>query len=128
MKKNNKYVFIIDDFFVTANRLFNSLSQNAKILIVGFSRNGKGALLEMAKNPPDMVILDLLLPDMDGLDLVRKIKERYVTTTIIVLSDTLTNDSRKECKKLGVEAIFDKTIEFDQAIEKVNLLINGNSN
>ncbi len=127
MKKNNKYVFIIDDFFVSANRLFNSLGQNAQILIVGFSRNGKGALLEMDKNPPDMVILDLQLPDMDGLDLIRKIKERYISTTIIVLNDTTADDSRGECEKLGVDGFFDKTTEFDKAIEKVNLLINEKS-
>ena len=121
-------MFIINDSFVYANRLFNILGENAKILIVGFSRNGKDALLEMAKNPPDLVVLDIQLPDMDGMEVMRKIKEQHKKTTVIIITNISESTIREKCKELGAEGFYDRATEFELAVKKINSLINGKFN
>ena len=119
---NNKYVFIVEDSVLIANHLFNSLSENTKLLKIGFANNGKDALKEIIRNPPDVVLLDLGLPDRSGLDVLRKIKEQKSNTAVVVLTNNANNSFRKECKKLGAVGFYDKSHEFDEAIEKVKIL------
>lgn len=119
---NNKYVFVVEDAILIANRLFNALSENTKILKIGFARNGKDALQEIMYNPPDILLLDLDLPDMNGLAILREIKEQKLTTAVVVLTNNSDSNFRKECKKLEVAGFYDKSNEFDEAIEKVKLL------
>jgi len=119
---NNKYVFIVEDSVLIANHLFNSLSENTKLLKIGFANNGKDALKEIIRNPPDVVLLDLGLPDRSGMDVLRKIKEQKLNTAVVVLTNNANNSFRKECKKLGAVGFYDKSHEFDEAIEKVKIL------
>ena len=48
--------------------------------------DGRTALARVEKDPPDMVILDLMLPDMDGLEVLRRLRDSRVQTPVLILS------------------------------------------
>ncbi len=51
-----------------------------------FAGHGKEALEVMAREPPDVVLTDLLMPEMDGLELVERIKKDYPTIPVVLMT------------------------------------------
>ena len=122
MNDKNKYVFIIDNSMISANRIFNALSEVINILKVDYAANGKEALQKLNNNPPNAILLDIQLPDMSGTDILQQIRQVYPNIAIIVLTDYPTNHSFKECKKLGANGYYNKTNELDMAIKQLQEL------
>ena len=122
MNDKNKYVFIIDNSIISANRIFNALSEVINILKVEYAASGKEALQKLNSNPPSAILLDIQLPDMSGPDILQQIKQAYPNMAIIVLTDYPTNHSFKVCKKLGANGYYNKTNELDIAIKQLQEL------
>ena len=84
-------ILIADDELTTVKNIFNGLMEKENdIKIIGISSNGKEVLEIMQKNIPDILILDLMMPEMDGLELLDILieqKDKYLTKTkVIVIS------------------------------------------
>lgn len=118
-----KYIYIVEDSIIIANRIMNALRNNKAVFKVGFSNNGKAALIEISENPPDVVLLDLTLPDMSGIDVLQKVKALRLATAVVILTNNSEPIFREECKKLGADGFYDKSHQFDEAIERVNTLL-----
>ncbi len=93
---------------------------NAKV--VGLAGDGEEAIASIQKLKPDLVILDLRMQKVNGFDVIRNIKKNSLSTIVLVLTSFATIPHRKLCKQLGVEYFFDKTTEFEQAIEVIERL------
>jgi DNA-binding NarL/FixJ family response regulator len=118
----NKYVFIIDNSIISANRIFNALSELVNIFKVDYAANGKEALQKLSNNRPNAILLDIQLPDMSGTAILQQIKQVYPDIAIIVLTDYPTNYSYTVCKKLGAKGYYNKTNELDMAIKQLQEL------
>ena len=72
-------------------------------------------------NTPKVILLDLRLPKVDGLEVLRKIKSDERTKTIPVVILTSSNEDRDitECYKLGVNSYINKPVDFDHFSETV---------
>lgn len=79
-------VFIIDDQILFLDSLALFLKQDADISIVGTATSGKQGLEKLADDPPDVVLLDLQLPDMSGLDVAETLKKSKAEVKIIILT------------------------------------------
>ena len=69
-----------------------------------------------------MLILDLHMPVVNGFDVLRNIKNTNLSTTVLVLTNFATVPHRELCTRLGVKYFFDKTTEFERAIEVIERL------
>ncbi|WP_214630468.1 response regulator transcription factor [Paenibacillus agaridevorans] len=77
---------------------------------MGYASDGSKALeLMVADGPPDILLTDIVMPNMNGLELIEKVKERYPSTLIIVLSSHNEFDYVRKAMKLGVEDYLLKT-------------------
>ncbi|RIX52360.1 response regulator [Paenibacillus nanensis] len=76
---------------------------------MGDAPDGAKALELMADGPPDILLTDIVMPNMNGLELIEKVKERYPGTLIIVLSSHNEFDYVRKAMKLGVEDYLLKT-------------------
>ena len=73
---------IIDDEFLARQRLLKLLEPYESIVIVGECRNGKDALEKIGIKEPDLIFLDIQMPDMDGFTVYDKIQKKpYVIFT-----------------------------------------------
>ncbi len=116
------HVLIADDHVAIQQRLVKAVSQVRNAQVVGVASDGIEALKLIQDLKPELAILNLRMPAMDGFELIRSLKQNYPSTILLVLTNFATSAHREKCTKLGVKYFFDKTTEFEQAIEMIERL------
>ncbi len=86
--------------------------------------NGTDALHLLTEKVPDLVITDLLLPGEHGVDLVRKIKDRYFIPVIIISGIYRAEEVRDVIENYFVEGFFEKPVNVMTLLRKVNVILN----
>ncbi len=84
-------ILIADDHLVVREGLRTILSVEDDFRIIGEAVDGKDALVKCAELQPDLVLMDLRMPEMDGIEAIRQIKARYPQIVIVILT-TYDND------------------------------------
>jgi DNA-binding NarL/FixJ family response regulator len=113
---------IVDDSAVIRRRLVSLLSEIEGVQLVGEAGDAiKGADLIRGLNP-DVVILDIRMPDRSGIGLLESIQDRVDMPVIIVLTNYPYAAYRKRCMELGASHFFDKSTEFDELEQVVREL------
>ncbi len=78
--------------------------------------DGKAALAAFRRESPDCVIVDLLMPVMNGRQFVLELRAGGSEVPVIVVSANLQASSRDECEQLGISAILNKPIKEDALV------------
>jgi DNA-binding NarL/FixJ family response regulator len=79
-------IFIVDDHLVVCAGLKALINTQPDMQVTGEANSGKRALAILREQPADMVLLDINLGDMSGIDVLRDIKLRNPTTRVLILS------------------------------------------
>lgn len=79
-------VLIVEDHLLVADGIINLLSRLPQYEVVGLVSDGLEVYAECQKHMPDLVLLDLGLPGMDGLDVLARLKQRWPEIKIIVIT------------------------------------------
>lgn len=88
-------VLIVDDDPMVADINRHYVEKNALFTVKGFARNGEEALEFLKKEPVDLVVLDVFMPVMDGIETLKNIRNRKDTVEVIMVTaanDTATLD------------------------------------
>ncbi len=86
---NRIRVLVVDDSVVIRRLVTDVLEQDPAIEVVGAAANGAIALAQIRHKSPDVITLDVEMPEMDGLETLRRIKKEYPQTRVVMFS-TLT--------------------------------------
>jgi two-component system, chemotaxis family, protein-glutamate methylesterase/glutaminase len=81
-------ILIVDDSITYRAILSNVLKEISFIHIVGTASSGKSALMKLALEPIDLVLLDIEMPDMDGLETLKAIKSQFPAVKVVMVSGT----------------------------------------
>jgi two-component system NarL family response regulator len=100
-KKPAIRVLIADDHFVVAHGLAAVLSSQNDIAVVATARNGEEALDLFAKHKPDVLMLDLRMPKMDGVTVVQQLMAKYKPCRIIIMTTYSGEEEVKQCIRSG---------------------------
>ena len=79
-------VLIVDDAVIVRSRLSKILSSDPQLEVVGVAANGRIALAKISQVNPDVIILDIEMPEMDGLQTLSAIREKYPRLPVIMYS------------------------------------------
>lgn len=105
-------VLIVDDSAIIRQRLKLLLKETERvqnILYAGSSGNAEQILREGGVN---IVLLDIQLPDKNGIELLKIIKKEYPSIKVIVITNLVDDHYRKLCKKLKADHFIDKSKDF----------------
>ena len=104
--------------------LVNLILKSQNIQVIG-AHSGKEGLEIMRKDPPDAVLLDIMMPEMDGLEVLTKLKGVSDTTSIpvILLTAKVQYEDVLGGYKLGADYYITKPFTSTQLINGINLLL-----
>jgi two-component system, NarL family, response regulator LiaR len=94
-------VYITDDHPIVRRGIKQLLSTELGIEVVGEATNGRDAVRDMDTLKPDLVLMDLIMPGMDGIEATRQIKAGHPSTQILVLTSFATDDKIFPAIKAG---------------------------
>lgn len=97
-------IFIADDHPFFIEGVINALKPYKNYTIVGTATNGKYALTAIMDIQPNIAILDINMPDQNGLELIEVIKDKYPAIKIMVLSMYMPTDIKLQPEKSGIDA------------------------
>lgn len=118
-------IMIIDDHPMMREGTRKSLAQADEIEVIGEAANGESGLHLIAQNPPDIVVLDLRLPDISGIEVARRIRALHQGVRILVLTGYDEVGYVKVLFHLGVSGYLHKTVSGDDMITAVRLIAAG---
>lgn len=106
-------IIVVDDEMITRVSLKNFIcSELPEYLVAGTFTNGREALEYLSTHPVDIVITDIRMPLMDGLELSRIIQTSYPTTLVIIISGYSEFDYAKQALQYNVSNYLLKPIDF----------------
>ncbi|MFC6261801.1 DNA-binding domain-containing protein [Levilactobacillus fujinensis] len=114
--------YIVDDDPSIPMILRQILEKDPNNTVVGIAHDAKQALAEVMLLDIDIVLADLLMPEISGIELIKKLKPAKPTLRFIMISQVRDSDLRAEAYQAGIEFFIDKpinVIEVKTVIEKV---------
>lgn len=111
-------ILIVDDDISDLNALNNILKANYTVY---FAKSGQIALKRAKENKPDIILLDIIMPDMNGFDVLSELKKSDITRDIPVIFITCLNETENEEAGLRLGAVDYITKPFNSQIVKARI-------
>jgi DNA-binding NarL/FixJ family response regulator len=116
-------ILIADDSEVFVQRLLRALGEIGGVEIVAQARTGTEAMQAVRNLNPEVMILDIRMPQGSGIDVLEGMKRERLAPITIVLTNFAYPQYRKKCLQLGARFFFDKSAEFGKVGEALRRLI-----
>lgn len=115
-----KRVLIVDDDAEFARVVDKAFRRRPDLFVTEVCHSGVEALIRIGQQPPHLVVLDVVLPKMDGVQVCRVLKTKPETRDIkvIAVSGKRTAFSAKRLAEMRVEAFFRKPLDLDELLAK----------
>ena len=120
-------VMIVDDHDMVRKGLATFLKVNADLELVGEARDGREALQMCAQVQPDVVLMDLVMPEMDGTSATRFIREHWPQVQIIALTSFQDQELVREVLRAGAIGYLLKNVTVDDLAEAIRAAHAGQS-
>ena len=119
-------VLLVDDHTVVLKGLAFFLSTQEDLELVGEANNGKEALTKVGETQPNVVLMDLYMPEMDGIEATMYIKKKYPHVKVLVLTSFSDQAHVLPALKAGASGYILKDVEPDQLVEAIRSAYKGN--
>jgi len=119
MKSDPIRVLVVDDQQIERRGLATLLLSFSDMLLVGVARNGAEALELCATANPNVVLMDLLMPDMSGVEATRVIRQRYPKIHVIVLTSWDEYALVQNALSVGAESYLLKNVDAAELAEAI---------
>ena len=112
-------ILLVDDekdFIETISERMRMRGQESNIAL-----NGEQALSRIEEEVPDVVLLDLKMPGIDGMEVLRRIKKTYPDIQVIMMTGHGTDKTEKEARALGACGYLQKPAKMDTIMNKIKM-------
>ncbi|CAN5432490.1 N/A [soil metagenome] len=125
MQNEKLSVLIVEDSGVVTRRIRSMLKEIPEVTVVGEAVNGTEALAITRVMNPEVVLLDIHLPGINGIEILKELKLVNSNTKVIMLTNYSDLHHRKRCKEAGADYFFDKSIEFEKVPDVLTSIHNS---
>jgi DNA-binding NarL/FixJ family response regulator len=120
-------VVLIEDHDLTRIGLVAAINQFENIKIVGDAPNGKQGLEVLTQTAPDVAIIDIGLPDIDGIELTNRLKQSQNKTKVIILTMHDSEDAVLSAFAAGADSYSLKDVSLENLEQAIELTSKGDS-
>ncbi|NJD57792.1 MAG: DNA-binding response regulator [Anaerolineales bacterium] len=120
-------VLIVDDHQVVRQGLRTFLELHADISVIGEAEDGLRALEMIELHHPDVVLMDLVMPGMNGITTIRKVRESGIPTKIIALTSFSDDDKVFSTIQAGAASYLLKDVSPDELVEAIRAVQRGDA-
>ncbi|MCI4671373.1 MAG: response regulator transcription factor [Bacteroidia bacterium] len=124
-KKNKIRLLLVDDHQIVIDGIKNLLRKSEEFWVVGEFQNGYDALEFLQENRVDLMITDLQMPSMSGIELCQKVKEQFQEVKILVLSMHHDPDVVRKIFASHAEGYILKNTDRKELKDAIYQLVNG---
>ena len=118
-------ILVVDDHQVVREGLRRMLEQEEDMKIVGQSANSEEALSQVITLSPDIVLMDIKMPGVDGIELTRQLKEKQPFCNVIML--TLYDEYLTEAIEAGATGYLLKDVKREELVRAIRAVHEGRS-
>jgi DNA-binding NarL/FixJ family response regulator len=115
-KEETTTVLVVDDHRAFAEAVAMAVEVKPGFRALGIATTVKEALCSFEAAPPDVALVDIALPDGNGLDLTAQIKERYPSTRVVVVTGHESTISLASVAEAGADDLRPKTVSLDNLL------------
>jgi DNA-binding response OmpR family regulator len=114
---NDVKILLVDD----EEEFVTTLSERLQLrgFDVSVVMSGEAALVRVNVDPPDVMVLDLRMPGIDGVEVLRRVKRAHPRIQVIVMTGHGSDDDRSTCLELGAVDYHKKPIDIDRLLESM---------
>ena len=113
MQKNNPLILIVDDSIILSDRIIQLIREEGLIHTIVYVGTYELALKQLRLQQPDLILLDISLPDGNGIDLLKMIRTLYPDTKSIIVTNHADDYYKDLCISLGAFLFLDKSKDFE---------------
>ena len=125
--ENRLSIVLADDHTILREGLRALLTADSNFEVVGEARDGREAVRCVERLGPDLLLMDLSMPRMSGMDAIREIKKRYPDTKIIALTVHKTEEYLLTTLQAGADGFVLKDATHDELIMAIKNVMGGKS-
>jgi DNA-binding NarL/FixJ family response regulator len=118
-------VMLADDHAVVRDGLRSLLEGGQDLQVIGVAGNGRDAIAEAVRLRPDIVIMDIAMPELDGVEATRRILEKCPDTRVLILSMYLSAEHIHRALQAGALGYVLKESAGDEVVEAIRALRAG---
>ena len=107
-------IIIADDSSMMRERIKNQVRGFDQVTIVGEAGNGRIAMEMIREFDPCLIFLDLHMPEMGGMEVLKKIKEAKMKTKVCILTNYAYPQYRARCLAFGADYFLNKSDDFEK--------------
>jgi DNA-binding NarL/FixJ family response regulator len=120
-------VFIVDDLRLLREGLVSLLAEQKDLTVIGAEASGSKALAKIKELRPDVALIDIGLPDKDGISMTRTLRREPLAVKIIILGMLDLTDEIMVCIEAGAAGYVLKEATFDYLVETIRAVHGGES-
>jgi DNA-binding NarL/FixJ family response regulator len=118
-------ILLVDDHMVIRMGLMTAASDATDMEVVADVENGHDAVESFRKHRPDVVILDLRMPGMNGIETLRVLHEEFKNVRVLIFSNYATGEEIFRAMKAGASGFVLKEMPLDRLLEAIRVVHRG---
>lgn len=118
-------IMLVDDHASTREAMTRFLNRQPDLLVAGEAGSGEACLSALEKINPDLVVMDILLPVMNGIETTKKLKETHPQLPVMVLSNYTGRTLIKAVREAGASGYLGKDRAYEALIPAIRKIRNG---
>lgn len=118
-----EYKVLIADDSSFARRLVRSYLQDTEFNVVAEAANGLEAVARFKEQSPDLVVLDIIMPEQDGAAALGQLIQLDPNARVVMLSSLGTEDAVSQCLAAGAKTFIQKPFEKDVLLKSLRSLV-----
>ena len=118
-------IFLVDDHQLVRDGIKSLLMSSNEIKILGEASTGKECFARVAIEPPDILILDISVPDTNGIEITKRITAEYPQTKVLILSMYTDEDFIFNAVKAGARGYLPKNTSREELLSAIHAIYEG---